>query len=157
MKTTRNQTDKTGSRIGRLTALRSVGKTSDGHIKWLCQCDCGNTCEVGSNNFREKGGARSCGCLRSEAQQERIRRDGVWNEGKSYSINSGTRCYKTKHGWANAARRHYGDKCQRCGWSAAQCDVHHKVLKSEGGLHTIGNAEVLCPNCHREEHTKCGT
>lgn len=146
--------DKTGTRIGRLTAVRITGTTSDGHARWLCQCDCGNTCEVGSNNFRENGGSRSCGCLRSDAQQKRIRRDGTWNEGKSYAINCGERCYKTKHGWAKAVRRHYGDTCGTCGWAEASCDTHHRIPKSLGGLHTISNGIVLCPNCHRKEHEK---
>jgi hypothetical protein len=149
--------DKTAVRIGRLVALHPIGKNNDGHVRWLCQCDCGNTCKVGSNNFREKGGTRSCGCLRSEAQQKRIQRDGVWNEGKSYSINSGVRCYKTRQGWAKAAIRFYGNKCQNCGWDKARCDVHHKHQKANGGLHTLDNAVVICPNCHREEHEKCAT
>lgn len=154
MKTT-NSVDKTGLRIGRLVALCPVGRTTDGHTRWLCQCDCGKTCEVGSNNFREKGGARSCGCLRSEAQKRRIKRDGVWNDSKSYAINCGERCYKTKHGWAKAVLRHYGNKCSKCGWDEAKCDTHHVVPKSAGGKHTVSNGVVLCPNCHRKEHEKC--
>lgn len=34
----------------------------------------------------------------------------------------------------------------------ARCDVHHRVPKAHGGLHTLANAVVLCPNCHRIEH-----
>lgn len=143
---------KIGSRNGRLVALRKEGVAPDGHALWLCQCDCGNTKLVGSNNFHKKGGAKSCGCLRAEAQRRRIKRDGVWNEGKSYAINNGARCYKTRHAWAKAVIRHYGNKCEQCGWDKARCDAHHRKLKSEGGLHTIANGIVLCPNCHRLTH-----
>ena len=31
-------------------------------------------------------------------------------------------------------------------------EVHHKILLSEGGEDTVGNAHALCPNCHREAH-----
>jgi len=74
------------------------------------------------------------------------------NEGKSYAINLGVHCYKTRHGWAKAAIRHFGNTCQKCGWNKARCDVHHLIPKSLGGLHTIENAIILCPNCHRIHH-----
>jgi len=44
--------DITGKRNGRLVAVRRVGLTDDSHALWLCQCDCGNTKLVGSNNLR---------------------------------------------------------------------------------------------------------
>ncbi|MDJ0641642.1 MAG: HNH endonuclease signature motif containing protein [Erythrobacter sp.] len=31
-------------------------------------------------------------------------------------------------------------------------EVHHKVPLAEGGEDTLGNAEALCPNCHRLRH-----
>ena len=143
---------KNGIRNGRLVAIqKTTEKSSDGHYLWLCKCDCGNTKKIASNLLRPTG-TKSCGCLRSEAQRKRIKRDGVWNDGKSYSINGGRRCYKTRHSWAKAAIKKYGNKCERCGWNASRCDVHHRVKKSDGGLHTLDNAIVLCPNCHRIEH-----
>lgn len=152
MKISPHQKDLTGTRVGRLVAVSTAGVAVDGHSLWKCKCDCGNFKIIASNNFRENGGTKSCGCLRSEAQKERIKEGGVWNEGKSYSINNGVHCYKTRHGWAIAAIRKFGNKCQKCGWDKARCDVHHKIEKSKGGLHTLENAEVLCPNCHREHH-----
>ena len=146
----------TGTRIGRLIAVSPAGVSSDGHSLWVCKCDCGNTKTIASNNFREKGGTKSCGCLRSEAQRKRISKNGAWNDGKSYAINNGERVYKTRHSWAKAAIRHYGNVCQVCGWSKARCDVHHKNQKAKGGLNTIKNAKVLCPNCHRKETIKSG-
>lgn len=85
------------------------------------------------------------------AQRKRV---GAWNEGKSYAIREGEHCYRTRHAWAKAAIRHYGNKCERCGWDSARCDVHHREHKARGGLHTLANAIVLCPNCHRIEHDK---
>lgn len=60
--------------------------------------------------------------------------------------------FGTRHAWANAVRRAKGSACERCGWNEARCDVHHKQPKARGGLHTIANGEILCPNCHRKEH-----
>lgn len=58
--------DLTGERFHRLIVLGPIGKTNDGHILWLCQCDCGNTSRVGSNGLRPNG-VKSCGCQSIEA------------------------------------------------------------------------------------------
>ena len=146
-----NAIDLSAIKYGRLTAIRPCGRTADKHIEWLCECECGNPTTAGSNSLR-CGQKRSCGCLRADAARKRLKKGGPWNEGKSYSIQKGKRCYKTKHSWAKAAIREKGNKCERCLWSEAKCDVHHKVQKAYGGLNTISNAEILCPNCHRKEH-----
>jgi hypothetical protein len=145
--------DLRGHRNGRLVAVEPVGIANDNHVLWRCVCDCGGEKVVASNSLRTAG-TRSCGCLRSEAAQARLRREGAWNEGKSYAINGGEGCYRTRHGWAKAAIRHYGNKCERCSWAEARCDVHHRQPKAGGGLHTLTNAIVLCPNCHRIEHER---
>ena len=31
-------------------------------------------------------------------------------------------------------------------------EVHHRTPLAFGGLDTVGNAEALCPNCHRQAH-----
>lgn len=84
----------------------------------------------------------------SEAAAERNRANGPWNKGRTYVISS-IRVYKTRHAWAHALRRLYGDMCVVCGWNAGRCDVHHLTPKSEGGEHTLANGVVICPNCHR--------
>lgn len=57
--------DLTGQRFGRLTVMKSAGKSSDRQYKWLCQCDCGKVIEVKSGNLHS-GNTKSCGCLRKE-------------------------------------------------------------------------------------------
>lgn len=148
--------DMVGHRNGRLVVVSYAGKTpTEQRSLWLCRCDCGGERVVQGNNLRATG-TRSCGCLRREAAAARLLRDGAWNEGKSYSIQSGDKCYRTRHSWAKAALRHHGNRCERCGWDKARCDVHHRKPKANGGLHTIANAIVLCPNCHRVEHESGG-
>jgi 5-methylcytosine-specific restriction endonuclease McrA len=74
-----------------------------------------------------------------------------WNKGISYVITDG-RVYANKGSWMKAVRRVYGDICMRCGWNEATCDSHHIIAKASGGLNTLENSVVLCPNCHRLVH-----
>ena len=144
--------DISGTRNGRLVAVDCVGRDADGRALWRCDCDCGGERIVQSNNLTRLAGVKSCGCLRAIAAAARRKKSGVWNDGKSYVIGGPEHCYKTKHGWAKAAIRTRGNCCERCGWAKAKCDVHHLIPKAKGGLHTLENAIVLCPNCHRVEH-----
>jgi predicted HNH restriction endonuclease len=144
--------DLTGLQVGRLVVIGLAGKTADKHLKWLCQCSCGAKKEIASNSLMRANPVKSCGCMNKTTAQAKKRPGGSWNEGKSYSVEGGRKCYRTRHAWAKAAIREYGNKCQMCGWDKARCDVHHRNPKAEGGLHRLDNAIVLCPNCHREIH-----
>lgn len=53
--------DLTGQTFGRLTAIEYKGNG-----KWLCQCQCGNTIEVFTENLTS-GHTKSCGCLKDKA------------------------------------------------------------------------------------------
>ena len=58
--------DETGNKYGRLTVIqKSQNRTSNGGIKWICQCECGNTCEVAGDVLRS-GKTVSCGCFHKE-------------------------------------------------------------------------------------------
>lgn len=144
--------DITGVRNGRLVAVELVGRNREGRALWRCLCDCGTEKTVQGNSLVRASGTKSCGCLRRDTNAAKARAGGSWNDGKSYAIEGGERCYKTRHSWAKAVIRHYGNKCERCGWSKARCDAHHRTAKASGGMHTIANGMVLCPNCHRVEH-----
>ncbi len=144
--------DITGVRSGRLVATECVGRNKEGRAMWRCVCDCGGEKIVQSNNLFRATGTKSCGCLLRDANALKMRANGAWNDGKSYSIADGSHCYKTRHSWAKAVMRHHGNHCQLCAWDKASCDAHHRVPKSKGGAHTIANGIVLCPNCHRIEH-----
>lgn len=65
--------DLSGQRFGRLTALEPCGR-KNGHIVWLCRCDCGNFTEVESSELRRtnRNGTKSCGCLAAEKSRLRI-------------------------------------------------------------------------------------
>lgn len=139
-------------KIGNLTVRSFVGISTDGHAIWLCDCVCGCTREITSNSLTRRNSVKSCGCAKAIAAKQRRKPGGSWNEGRSYAIGNGKHCYRNRAAWSKAVIRHYGNKCQRCGWAEARCDAHHKTPKSLGGLHTIKNGIVLCPNCHRIAH-----
>ena len=48
-----------GNRYGKLTVLRQAASRNH-RAYWVCQCDCGNLCEISGTNLRL--GQTSCGC-----------------------------------------------------------------------------------------------
>ena len=61
--------DLTGERFGKLVVREKLPPTSDRRTRWLCDCDCGNTCVVLSYALRKKG-QQSCGCERIKDVKE---------------------------------------------------------------------------------------
>lgn len=53
--------DITGERFGALVALHISDERPYGHLMWVCQCDCGNTCLAAVGSLRA-GRRVSCGC-----------------------------------------------------------------------------------------------
>lgn len=62
--------DLTGQRFGRLTVIEYDHAEHDG-AHWLCKCDCGNE-KVVAGYLLRNGGAKSCGCLKSDASREKL-------------------------------------------------------------------------------------
>ncbi len=67
-----NLTNKT---FGRLTVLHRVQNDRHGKTRWMCNCTCGNNCEVGSREL-QSGDCRSCGCFQVESTVERSTKHG---------------------------------------------------------------------------------
>lgn len=89
------------------------------------------------------------GRIRS-AKQRKIDNEkitGVLKEGTNTS-----KMYRSSESVKRIVRRTFGDKCMECGWDKAACDGHHIIPSSQGGLNTIENIVILCPNCHRLAH-----
>lgn len=63
--------DLTGTRFGRATAVRYVGRELSGNALWECRCDCGEVFETSSSNLKT-GRTRSCGCLRKENARKHL-------------------------------------------------------------------------------------
>ena len=64
-----NFIDLTGQKFGRLTVIRKAKNPSEAHIKWLCECECGNFITTRGTSLRS-GITKSCGCLVSDKMQE---------------------------------------------------------------------------------------
>ena len=64
--------DLTNQRFGNLVALEDTGKSNiSKNVIWKCQCDCGNICEVDSNNLTSLH-TTSCGCIKSSIGEQNI-------------------------------------------------------------------------------------
>lgn len=63
---TLNFIDLVGQKFGKLTVIKRTNNIGT-NVAWLCQCDCGNTTIVQSNNLRS-GHTISCGCIKSKGE-----------------------------------------------------------------------------------------
>ncbi len=93
--------DLTGKKFHRLTPVKYLG-----NCKWLCQCDCGNTINVFTQNLK-RNNTKSCGCLNKELASQRMTTHGKGNS-RIYHIYHGMkeRCY-TK---SNSCYKNYGGR-----------------------------------------------
>lgn len=79
--------DLVGEKFGRLTVIKDDGtRDKHKHIKWLCECECGNKTHVISPNLK-KGYTKSCGCYKSERSKEQLKKA---NEANKNLIKEGT-------------------------------------------------------------------
>ena len=144
--------DIAGQVFGRLTVVRVVGKSKSNSLLWECVCSCGATISRSSAKKRKAKGVCSCGCYLRDHSKERLRQSSPWNKGATYQTKPNESVFSQRGAWAKAVLRANGNSCVKCGWDKARCDVHHITPRSRGGLNTIANGVVLCPNCHRIEH-----
>lgn len=90
----------TGQKFGRLTAVRTAGKTNGGQYVWHCVCDCGATKDVAMAHLVAMT-TRSCGCLRYKAAEARRTHGGrqlkeyhVWFTMRQRCSNPNSNCYE---------------------------------------------------------------
>lgn len=50
-----------GNRFGKITPIKRIGSDKNGHAKYFCVCECGNSFET-IGNALETGNTSSCGC-----------------------------------------------------------------------------------------------
>lgn len=99
-----------GMKFGRLTVIGKANPhyTRGGNrlVKWTCQCDCGNVCDVLSENLLG-GITKSCGCLNKEIVSKNNKTHGLSHH-KLYAIHSemNHRCFNPN----NKNFKHYGSR-----------------------------------------------
>jgi len=93
----RSLIDRTGERYGRLVVLSRaedyVSPSGKHHVRWLCQCDCGNQTIVDTGDLAD-GHTQSCGCYRVESAAENNTTHGGHHD-RLYKVyaNMKNRCY----------------------------------------------------------------
>lgn len=105
--------DLVGKRFGKLVVIsRSddyVSPSGGRLVRWLCQCDCGNTAIVNAGTLA-RGDTKSCGCLRTEFLKEKNL--GNFKHGGSHDrlykvyLNMKSRCYNQN----NDSYKYYGGR-----------------------------------------------
>lgn len=77
-----------GQRIGKLVVEEQADSTDSGQRRWLCRCDCGNTCIATTGNLN-RGRTTNFGCKKPTVQK--------WMEGACFiSIKFGTKKLKKR-------------------------------------------------------------
>lgn len=67
-----NKKNLIGKHFGKLTVIKETDKRdSGGNIIWLCQCECGNTCEIRTGSLTS-GNTTSCGCVNYSIGEKNI-------------------------------------------------------------------------------------
>lgn len=64
-----NKIDELGHKYGKLVVIAAAQSDEQGHSRWLCKCECGNTRIYHGTTLR-RGLALSCGCLKSKGEME---------------------------------------------------------------------------------------
>lgn len=97
--------DLTGQKFGRLTVIKKVENNKQGQIKWLCECDCGNSAVVLGGSLKN-GATQSCGCLfkeilikrNSKHKKTNTRLYRIWSRMKACCYNKNVKGYKNYGG-----------------------------------------------------------
>lgn len=63
--------DLTQYKFGKLTVLTVHSRNRNGHIRWICQCECGRTHQVFSTHLLS-GLIKSCGCDRKSGKDHSL-------------------------------------------------------------------------------------
>jgi hypothetical protein len=140
--------DISGSRFGRLVAIKRIGKGRDGRTQWECACDCGSTASVSTSNLIN-GTTKSCGCYMRDRVSEVNTTHGLSGTKEHYRAKAHR--YRERHGgheptWNSSMEKALSDffpSCVICG-SDKHLQTDHVFPKSKGYILKPGNAVKLC-------------
>ena len=85
-----------GQRFNRLTVIKRKNNDKNNRARWLCLCNCSQLTIISTDSLRG-GIIKSCGCLKSERNKERLTLHGktTTREYKTW-IGMKARCYSPK-------------------------------------------------------------
>lgn len=145
-----------GKRFGKLTVLEEVPKrSSDGHVKWRCLCDCGNTSIVSSASLVGRN-TRSCGCINVDRLKDNREEHINWKGGViKYDLSLyKTYCYQLRpyDQVREGPNNELEVKCAYCGrwFSPTRSAVKNRVkginnLGAENRLYCSQECKKACP------------
>lgn len=58
-------------RYGKLIIIEEIG-IKNGHVLWLCKCDCGNFTKLITGELRTVKGTKSCGCSKKSIREDNV-------------------------------------------------------------------------------------
>lgn len=131
----------TGQRFGRLTALEPLNKRGGSSVIWKCQCDCGNICEVQTNNLNS-GNTKSCGCLSREKAAENVAK-----AGRSCALDLTNKILPT--GSTILSQTEERDRSGSVIWNC-KCGLCGKFYRASAG-ELNASRHMICPNCASKE------
>ena len=102
-------------------------------------------CAICNNTFKSGLNKKTCSraCANKQKEGLRYKQLGRPIKDKVKELESLRNRLITLHGY----------KCCKCEYNKLPIlHVHHKIEKSKGGTDDINNLELVCPNCHAEEH-----
>lgn len=140
--------DLSGQRFGRLTAISEAGRSTDGRVTWLCNCDCGNSAVVTGKHLRLSL-TRSCGCLHKESS--------IQNLPKTAKVIGAER--KTRKGYIEVktdrgyVRKHVHVMEQHIGRMLARDEVVHHIDQNKLN-NDISNLQLMTHAEHTALHNR---
>lgn len=119
--------DRTNVRYGNLIAINLFNEKINGHLQWICKCDCGNTVIVPGVHL-VTGNTKSCGCRKIETSRQngsnnkthgmtgtseykawQSLRDRCYNVDSQQYNNYGARGIRVCNRWLNSFENFYAD------------------------------------------------
>jgi len=156
--------DLSGEVFGRLTVTTQAGSDKYGNTRWHCVCSCGNRAIRGGSDLRS-GGSKSCGCLRKDAKEGKIKFDTCYKGPRVSGVNTLIAKYKE-----HAVKRGYNfylcreefeslifSNCVYCGdapgntqKSWADCFAYNGIDRVDNaGDYVVGNVVPCCNFCNK--------
>lgn len=108
----------TGHKIEKLKVLKKIESNKNGRAMWLCQCDCGNNCNVLGVHLRRRM-VKSCGCAIEEKNE--------WLREKQ--TKHGMRHTHAHRAWCDMKRRCDSPKSSRYEYYGARGITYHAAWK----------------------------
>lgn len=153
---------KIGEKYGRWTTLeRTLERSSNGSVMWLCKCDCGNEKLVKAQSLSQ-GVSKSCGCIKKELQRAKI---GSKNHNYKAFLTKEDRLQRRYMLGGTSIDKVREKVYRRDDYTCVNCQVRGGNLNSHhlnswnahpSGRFDVSNCVTLCVACHRNFHKKYG-